>query len=42
MNAVVWDVTPCCSCKNRSFGGTYHFLHGADKNRGAKNNANSN
>jgi hypothetical protein len=21
-NAVFWDVTPCCSCKNRRFGGT--------------------
>jgi hypothetical protein len=21
-NAVVWDVTPCGSCKNRPFGGT--------------------
>jgi hypothetical protein len=21
-NAVVWDVTPCVSCKNRCFGGT--------------------
>jgi hypothetical protein len=25
-NAVFWDVTPCDSCKNRRFGGTY-FLH---------------
>jgi hypothetical protein len=22
-NAVFWDVTPCCSCKNRRFGGMY-------------------
>jgi hypothetical protein len=21
-NGVLWDVTPCGSCKNRSFGGT--------------------
>jgi hypothetical protein len=21
-NCVFWDVTPCCSCKNRRFGGT--------------------
>jgi hypothetical protein len=25
-NGVVWDVTPCGSCKNRSFGGTYRLL----------------
>jgi hypothetical protein len=25
-NAIFWDVTPCCSCKNRRFGGTYRFL----------------
>jgi hypothetical protein len=24
-NAVLWDVTPCGSCKNRCFGGTYHL-----------------
>jgi hypothetical protein len=23
-NDVFWDVTPCGSCKNRSFGGTLH------------------
>jgi hypothetical protein len=23
MNAVFWDVTPCRSCVNRRFGGTY-------------------
>jgi hypothetical protein len=23
-NAVFWDVTPCRSCVNRRFGGTYH------------------
>jgi hypothetical protein len=22
-NAVFWDITPCHSCKNDSFGGTY-------------------
>jgi hypothetical protein len=21
-NGVFWDLTPCCSCKNRRFGGT--------------------
>jgi hypothetical protein len=32
MNAVVWDVTLCSSCKNRCFGGTYRLLHQGDKN----------
>jgi hypothetical protein len=26
-NAVFWDVTPCDSCKNRRFEGTYHLRH---------------
>jgi hypothetical protein len=25
-NGVFWDVTPCGSCKNRRFGGTYRIL----------------
>jgi hypothetical protein len=28
---VFWDVTPCGSCKNRCFGGTYRLLHQGDK-----------
>jgi hypothetical protein len=32
-NGVFWDVTPCGSCKNRFFGGTYSILHQGDKNR---------
>jgi hypothetical protein len=32
MNGVFWDVTPCGSCKNRRFGGTYR-LHQGDKIR---------
>jgi hypothetical protein len=32
-NGVLWDVTPCVSCKNRSFGGTWRLLHQGDKNR---------
>jgi hypothetical protein len=24
-NAVFWDITPCGSCKNRCFGGTYRL-----------------
>jgi hypothetical protein len=26
-NGVFWDVTPCGSCKNRLFGGTWRLLH---------------
>jgi hypothetical protein len=26
-NAVLWDVTPCGSCRNRRFGGTYRLHH---------------
>jgi hypothetical protein len=29
------DVTPCGSCKNRSFGGKYRLCHQDDKNRRA-------
>jgi hypothetical protein len=32
-NGVFWDVTPCCSCKNRRFGGTQRLLRQGDKNR---------
>jgi hypothetical protein len=30
-NGVFWVVTPCGSCKNRSFGGTWLLLHQGDK-----------
>jgi hypothetical protein len=30
-NAVFWVVTPCDSCKNRRFGGTWRLLHQGDK-----------
>jgi hypothetical protein len=30
-NGVFWDVTPCGSCKNRSFGGTWRLLHQVDQ-----------
>jgi hypothetical protein len=33
MNGVFWVVTPCGSCKNRRFGGTWRLLHQGDKNR---------
>jgi hypothetical protein len=32
-NGVVWVVTPCGSCKNRRFGGTWRLLHQGDKNQ---------
>jgi hypothetical protein len=32
-NGVFWDVTPCGSCENRRFGGTWRLLHQGDKNR---------
>jgi hypothetical protein len=32
-NAVFWDITPRGSCKNRSFGRTYHLHYQVDKNR---------
>jgi hypothetical protein len=32
-NGVLWDVTPCGSCKNRRFGGTQLLLHQGDENR---------
>jgi hypothetical protein len=31
-NAVSWVVTPCGSCKNRRFRGTYRLHHQSDKN----------
>jgi hypothetical protein len=30
-NGVFWVVTPCDSCKNRRFGGTWRLLHQGDK-----------
>jgi hypothetical protein len=32
-NGVFWVVTPCGSCKNGRFGGTWPLLHQGDKNR---------
>jgi hypothetical protein len=37
-NAVLSDVTPCGSCMNRRFGGTYCLYHQGDKNQRARNN----
>jgi hypothetical protein len=36
-NGVFWVVTPCGSCKNRRFGGTWSLLHQGDKNRRTRN-----
>jgi hypothetical protein len=41
-NAVFWDVTPCGTCKNRRFGGSYRFYYQGDKNHGARNKVSSN
>jgi hypothetical protein len=30
-NGVFWVVTPCGSCKNRRFGGTWRHLHQGDQ-----------
>jgi hypothetical protein len=40
-NGVFWVVTPCGSCKNRRFGGTWR-LHQGDKNRRTRNNTSCN
>jgi hypothetical protein len=41
-NGVFWDVTPCGSCKNRRFGGTWLLLHQGDKNRWTRNKTSCN
>jgi hypothetical protein len=41
-NGVFWDVTPCGSCKNRRFGGTWRLLHQDDKNRWTRKNTSCN
>jgi hypothetical protein len=30
-NGVFWVVTPCGSCKNQGFGGTWRLLHQGDQ-----------
>jgi hypothetical protein len=37
-NAVFWHVTPCGSCKERRFGGTYQLYDQGDKNGSTRNN----
>jgi hypothetical protein len=41
-NGVFWVVTPCGSCKNRRFRGTWRLLHQGDKNRWTRNNTSCN
>jgi hypothetical protein len=41
-NGVFWVVTPCGSCKNRRFRGTWRLLHQGDKNRLTRNNTSCN
>jgi hypothetical protein len=36
-NGVFWDVTPCGSCNNLRFGGTYRLHYQDDKNRRERN-----
>jgi hypothetical protein len=31
-NAVLWDVKPCGSCKNRGYGGTYRLHYQGENN----------
>jgi hypothetical protein len=37
-NAVFWEMTPCASCMNRRFGGTYHLQFEGTKNHRARSN----
>jgi hypothetical protein len=37
-DGVFWVVTPCGSCRNWRFGGTWRLLHQGDKNRWTRNN----
>jgi hypothetical protein len=36
-NGVFWVVTPCGSCKNRRFGGTWRLLHQGDHSHRREN-----
>jgi hypothetical protein len=40
-NAVFWDVIPCGSCKDPSYGGTYRLHHKGDMNRWTRKNVGS-
>jgi hypothetical protein len=41
-NAVFWNVSPCCSCKNRGFEETYRLHHQGDRKWRVKNSVSSN
>jgi hypothetical protein len=41
-NGVFWVVTPCGSCKNQRFGGTYCLHHQDDKNWWTRSNVSHN
>jgi hypothetical protein len=41
-NALFWDVTPCGSCNNRRFRGTYRLRHQGEKNQRARNSVSGN
>jgi hypothetical protein len=41
-NGVFWVVTPCGSCKNRRFVGTWCLLHQGDNNRWTRTNTSCN
>jgi hypothetical protein len=36
-DAIFWDVSPCGSCKNQRFGGTYRLHLQGENNRRTKN-----
>jgi hypothetical protein len=40
-NTVFWGVAPCGFCKNRHIEGKFRLSHQGEKNRRARNNANS-
>jgi hypothetical protein len=42
MNAVFWGVTPCDSCNNRCFRGTYRLHHQGEQNQRARNSVSNN
>jgi hypothetical protein len=41
-NCVFWDVTPCGSCKNRRFGGSYRLHQQGDKSGWTRNSVSCN
>jgi hypothetical protein len=41
-NAVLFDVMPCGTCKNRRFGGTYRLHHHGKEKHRTRNNVSNN